>query len=102
MTINGHQFVIVKISGKWIALNTSKSKWKKLPNGFTPDSVVPPKNIPIRFASYPKITFLLRKVGTDYNDDCNDGSLIALMNIYRSGDANNSDFKWEKYSNKNN
>jgi hypothetical protein len=100
MTINGHQFVIVKIAGKWIALNTSKSEWTPLPDGFTPESVVPPKNISIRFASYPEITFLFRKIGKDFNDDCNDGSLIALMNIYRSGETNNPNFKWEEYSDK--
>lgn len=100
LTINGHQFVIVKISGKWIALNTSKSEWTQLPDGFTPDSVVPPKNISVRFASYPEVTFLFRKIGKDFNDDCNDSSLTALMNIYRSGDESNPDFKWEEYSNK--
>jgi len=100
MTINGHQFVIVKIAGKWIALNTSKSEWTQLPEGFTPDSVVPPKNISVRFASYPEVTFLFRKIGKDFNDDCNDSSLIALMNIYRSGDENNPNFKWEEYSDK--
>jgi hypothetical protein len=100
MTINGHQFVIVRIDGKWIALNTSKSEWTKLPEEFTPDSVVPPKNISVQFDSYPEIAFLFRKIGKDFYDDCNDSSLIALMNIYRSGDANNQDFKWEKYSNK--
>ncbi len=101
LTINGHQFVIIKIAGKWIALNTSKSEWTQLPDGFTPDAVVPPKNISVRFPSYPEVTFLLRKIGKDFNDDCNDSFLIALMNIYRSGDANNPDFKWEKYSDKN-
>ena len=101
VTINGHQFVIVKIAGKWIALNASKSEWTQLPDGFTPDSVVPPKNISVRFASYPDVTFLLRKIGKDFNDDCNDSSLIALMNIYRSGDANIPSFKWEEYSDKN-
>jgi hypothetical protein len=99
MTINGHQFVIVRIAGKWIALNTSKSEWTQLPGKFTPDSVVPPKNISVQFASYPEVTFLFRKIGKDFNDDCNDSSLIALMNIYRSGDADNQDFKWEEYSN---
>ena len=100
MTINGHQFVIVRIAGKWIALNSSKAEWTQLPDDFTPDSVVPPKNISVRFDSYPEITFLFRKVGRDFNDDCNDSSLSALMNIYRSGDANIQDFKWEEYSNK--
>jgi hypothetical protein len=100
MTINGHQFVIAKIDSKWIALNTSKSEWTQLPDGFIPDSIVPPKNIPIRFESYPDVTFLLRKIGKDYNDDCNDNSLAALMNIYRSGDINDPNFKWEEYSDK--
>ena len=100
LTINGHQFVIVKISGKWIALNTSKSEWTQLPDGFTPDSVVPPKNISVRFTSYPEVTFLFRKIGKDFNDGCNDSSLTALMNIYRSGKANNPNFMWEKYSDK--
>ena len=100
LTINGHQFVIVKIAGKWIALNTSKGEWVQLPDGFTPDSVVPPKNISVQFTSYPEVTFLFRKIGKDFNDDCNDSSLTALMNIYRSGDENNPNFKWEEYSDK--
>jgi len=86
MTINGHQFVIVKISNKWIALNTSKSEWVQLSDGFTPESVAPPRNISIHFPAYPEVTFLFRKIGKDVNDDCGDNSLIALMNIYRSGD----------------
>ena len=85
MTINGHQFAIIRIAGKWIALNTSRSEWTQLPEEFTPDSVVPPKNIFVRFASYPEATFLFRKIGKDFNDDCNDSSLTALMNIYRFG-----------------
>jgi hypothetical protein len=97
MTINGHQFVIVKISNKWIALNTSKAEWVQLPDGFTPESVAPPINISIRFPAYPEVTFLFRKIGKDMSDDCGDNSLIALMNIYRSGDKKNSDFKWDKY-----
>lgn len=100
MTINGHQFVVVRIAGKWIALNTSKSEWTQLPDKFTPDSVVPPKNISVRFASYHDVTFLFRKIGKDFNDDCNDNSLLSLMNIYRSGNENTQDFKWEEYTNK--
>jgi hypothetical protein len=100
-TINGHQFVIVKIDSAWIALNTSKSEWTPLPDGFRPGSVVPPKNISIRFASYPEVTFLFRKIGKDHHDDCSDQSLTALMNLYRSGDANNPDFLWERYSDTN-
>jgi len=96
-TINGHQFVIVKIASKWIAINTSKSEWTPMPDGFTPVSVVPPKNISIRFASYPEVTFLFRKIGKDFNDDCDDNSLVALMNIYRSGEATNSTFLWDKF-----
>ena len=101
MTINGHQFVIIKIAGKWLALNTSKSEWVQLPDGFTPEAVSPPQNISVSFASYPGVTFLLRKVGKDFNDDCNDNSLIALMNIYRSGDKDNPDFKWDKFTDTN-
>ena len=96
-TINGHQFVMVKIGTEWIAINTSKSEWTAMPEGFSPDEVRPPGNIPIRFASYPDVTFLLRRIGTDYDDDCNDDSLASLMNIYRSGDADNPDFKWDRF-----
>ena len=102
MTINGHQFAVIKISGKWLALNTSKSKWVQLPAWFAPEAVVPPKNIPVRFVSYPGVTFLFRKIGKDYNDDCSDSSLTALMNIYRSGDKNNPNFMWGKYMDTNN
>jgi hypothetical protein len=98
MTINGHQFVIAKIDSKWIAINTSKSEWTAMPEGFSPDSLNPPKNIPIRFASYPGVTFLLRKIGKNYEDDCNDNSLAACMNISRSGDAQDSNFRWERFA----
>jgi hypothetical protein len=95
--INGHQFVLAKIDSKWIAINTSKSQWTAMPERFSPDSLNPPKNIPVRFESYPDVTFLLRKIGKDYDDDCNDNSLAALMNISRSGDSQNSNFKWERF-----
>ena len=98
ITINGHQFVLAKIDSKWMAINTSKGEWTAMPAGFSPDSLSPPQNIPVRFASYPDVTFLLRKIGNDYNDDCNDRSLTGLMNIYRSGDDKESAFKWEKYT----
>lgn len=101
LTINGHQFVIVKIASKWIAINTSKSEWTPMPVGFSPISIVPPKNISIRFASYPEVTFLFRKIGKDFNDDCGDNSLVALMNIYRSGNITTSDFLWEEFADKN-
>lgn len=98
MTINGHQFVMAKIDSKWIAINTSKSEWTAMPEGFSPDSLSPPKNIPIRFASYPGVTFLLRKIGRNYDEDCNDHSLAALMNISRSGDVQDSNFRWERFA----
>jgi hypothetical protein len=102
ITINGHQFVLAKIDSKWIAINTSKGEWTAMPAGFSPDSLSPPQNIPVRFASYPDVTFLLRKIGNDYNDDCNDRSLTGLMNIYRSGNDKESTFKWEKFAAKDN
>lgn len=96
-TINGHQFVMVRIDSKWIAINTSKSEWTAMPEGFSPDLIAPPDNVSVRFASYPDVTFLLRKIGNDYDDDCNDNSLTSLMNIYRSGNIQSSDFRWEKF-----
>jgi hypothetical protein len=101
MTINGHQFVIAKIDTKWIALNTSKSEFTEMPEGFSPGSLNPPANISIRFESYPDVIFLLRKIGKDYNDDCNDNSLVALMNISRSGEALDSNFKWDRFKDTN-
>ena len=100
MTINGHQFVIVKINSRWFAINTSKGEGVLLPEEFSPKAIIPPYNIPIKFKSYPNITFLLRKVGQDYNDDCGDDNLISLMNISRSGDAVQSEFKWQKFAEK--
>ncbi|MGA1864879.1 MAG: hypothetical protein ACMUHX_07445 [bacterium] len=98
-TINGHQFVMVKIDSRWIAINTSKSESTAMPEGFSPESVRPPQNIPVRFDSYPDVTFLLRKIGKNYNDDCDDNSLSSLMNISRSGDSQGSDFRWSKFFN---
>lgn len=101
ITINGHQFVIARIDTKWIAINTSKSEFTEMPEGFSPDSLNPPNNISIRFESYPDVAFLLRKIGKDYNDDCNDNSLEALMNIYRSGETQHPNFKWDRFKNVN-
>ena len=97
-TINGHQFVIVRIGSRWTAINTSKGESTPLPAGFDPDSVVPPHNIPIRFQAYPDIVFLLRRIGTDWDDGCGDNSLSALMNISRSGAPDNSDFLWDAFA----
>ena len=99
MTINGHQFVLVNIASEWVAINTSKGDWVVMPEGFSPDILKPPNNIAIQFESYSDVTFLLRKIGEDYDDDCHDNSLTALMNIYRSGDAHDSSFKWERFVN---
>lgn len=96
--INGHQFVIVKLNGHWIAMNTSKAEWQKLPDAFSPDLIQPGVNIPITFNAYPEHTFSLRKAGKDYNDDCRDNSLSSLMNLYRSGKTEDSSFKWPEFS----
>ena len=49
---------------------------------------------------YPGVVFLIRKIGTDYNDDCGDNSLTALMNISRSGDSQHAEFLWERHVSK--
>lgn len=97
-TINGHQFVIVRIDSQWIAINTSRGESTPLPTEFNPDVCVPPHNIPIRFQSYPDVVFLLRRIGTDWDDDCGDNSLSALMNISRSGSPDNFEFLWETFA----
>lgn len=97
MTINGHQFVMANIAKRWIAINTSKAEWVAMPEDFSPDRIGSPHNEPIRFESYPGIVFLIRKIGRDYADDCRDGSLDALMNIYRSGDAAGTGFSWPRW-----
>lgn len=96
-TINGHQFVIVKIDDRWTAINTSKGASMTLPAGFDPDAIVPPHNTPIRFQAYPDVVFLFRKIGTNWDDDCGDDSLLALMNISRSGAPDDSNFLWETF-----
>lgn len=101
-TINGHQFVLARIGSGWIAINTSKSEWIAMPDGFTPDVIGPGRDIPIRFKSYPGVVFLLRKAGKDYNDDCGDGSLSALMNIYRSGSPQDGKFMWPGFKTRGN
>ncbi|MBI5593284.1 MAG: hypothetical protein HY881_22715 [Deltaproteobacteria bacterium] len=100
-TINGHQFVMIKMDSKWVAVNTSKGESTIMPEGFSPDVCVPPQNIPIEFESYPGVVFLIRKIGRDFNDDCGDDSLSALMNISRSGDSQRSDFLWNRFVYKN-
>ena len=97
MTLNGHQFVLVRLDGRWLALNPSKAESVPMPRDFSPRNVRPPRNIPVRFPSYPGIVLLLRKVGRDHNDGCRDDTLENLMNIYRSGDAQDNEFKWDRY-----
>ncbi|MDY6950144.1 MAG: hypothetical protein SWE60_01400 [Thermodesulfobacteriota bacterium] len=97
-TINGHQFVIVRVDSRWMAINTSKGQSAPLPAGFDPDSYVPPHNIPIRFQAYPDFVFLLRRIGADWDDGCGDNSLTALMNISRSGTPDNPAFRWEAFT----
>ena len=96
-TMNGHQFVMFKTDSKWIAINASKGESATMPEGFSPEACVPPRNIPIAFKSYPGVVFLIRKIGRDFNDDCRDDSLSALMNISRSGDSQRSDFLWDRF-----
>ncbi len=97
MTINGHQFVMVRIGSGWIAINTSKSEYTVMPENFSPDDIEPPENIPVRFGAYPDFTFLIRKISSDFSEDCDDNSLSALMNISRSGDSHSPDFRWGKF-----
>lgn len=96
-TINGHQFIIVRTGSRWVAINTSKFESTAMPESFSPDSYMPPRNIAVKFESYPGVVFLIRKIGRDYNDDCGDNSLSALMNISRSGDPQSPNFLWERF-----
>jgi hypothetical protein len=97
-TINGHQFVIARIDSRWTAINPSKGESTPLPEGFSPDACIPPHNIPIRFESYTDVVFLIRRIGTDWDDGCGDNSLSALMNISRSGSPDNYEFLWEAFA----
>jgi hypothetical protein len=98
-TINGHQFVLVKIQNNWIALNTNrKNDFVVLPKGFTPDINLKKTNIPIVFKKIPGIIFLLRKIGKDYSDDSGDNSLVSLTNISRSGEATSSELVWDRFN----
>ena len=47
MTIHGHQFVLARVENSWVAVNTSKGKWTAMPQGFSPEGVRPPHNIPV-------------------------------------------------------
>jgi hypothetical protein len=97
-TINGHQFAFVKIGCNWVALNTNKANdYVVFPRGFTPDLNLENTNIPIVFKKIPGIILVLRKIGKDYNDDCGDSSLKALMNISRSGDSGSAELNWGKF-----
>jgi hypothetical protein len=100
MTINGHQFVMIKIEAQWYAINTSKGEIVKMDLEFSPDKISPPHNTSIQFPSYPEVTFLFRKIGKSYSEDIQDNSRNNLMNIYRSGDSNQQAFLWNKHKTK--
>lgn len=97
MTINGHQFAMVKVGERWIAFDSSTAETVEMPGSFDPDNIRPPTNIPIHFKSYGDTRLLLRKIGRDYDDDLSDDSLVALMNISRSGEIHDSKFRWEEF-----
>ncbi len=86
-----------RIDHRWYAINTSKGETIEMPKDFSPDKISPPNNTPIRFPSYPEITFLFRKISKNYSDNIQDNSLIKLMNIYRSGENNRQSFLWSEY-----
>lgn len=98
-TINGHQFALVKLKHTWFAVNTNRiDSCVKLPAGFSPDMNLKNSNYAIHFDAIPGRTFLLRKIGRDFNDDCGDNSLANLMNIYLSGKTDNSNPAWPAYA----
>jgi len=97
-TINGHQFVIVKIKNKWYAINTNRlNDYTVLPDTFSPDMDIYDKNYTITFKAIENKTFLFRKIAKDYDDNCNDNSFRKLMNIYISGNHFSNVANWEKY-----
>ena len=97
MTINGHQFVMARVDNGWYAINTSKAEIVEMGNEFSPDKISAPNNTAIQFPSYPKVTFLFRKIGKTYNENIQDTSHHKLMNIYRSGESNSQSFSWNKF-----
>lgn len=102
-TINGHQFVFVRIKEKWIALNTNRlNDYVEFPEGFSPDIDLAKTNIPIMFNGIRNEIFLLRKIGKNYDDSCEDSSFRKLMNIYRSGDNTSSQLNWSEFYLQNN
>jgi hypothetical protein len=96
-TINGHQFAMAKIEGRWVAINTSKAEYVLMPLEFSPDKCVPPSNIAVVFPSYGNTVFLLRRIGKNFDDDCGDCTLDALMNISRSGSVEQPSFLWAPF-----
>ena len=102
-TINGHQFVIVKIKNKQYAINTNYlSDYIEFPDGFTTEIDFTRTNIPVIFKKIKDKIFLIRKIGNNYYDDCADNSIVNLMNIYRSGKTDSSLFAWDKFFMQNN
>lgn len=99
LKINGHQFVLVRINDRWYGINTNYSNdYIEFPECFSLENInLKEKNISIQFKLLPKKIFLLRKIGKDCNDDCDDYSLNNLMNIYRSGEITSTKLNWEKF-----
>lgn len=97
-TINGHQFVIISSGNTWYAINTSRlNDYTVLPEKFSPDMDIYKKNYPITFKAIKNKTFLLRKIGNDFDDNCNDNSFRKLMNIYVSGNHLSNVANWKKF-----
>ncbi|MBI4667889.1 MAG: hypothetical protein HY747_01690 [Elusimicrobia bacterium] len=100
MTINGHQFVMIRLDGHWWFLNTSNADFEKVPAQNTDYKST---NLAVQFPSYKNNHdsghdyLLVRYIGNDYNDGACDNSLENLANISVSGNKNANKCEWTRY-----
>ncbi|MFC1521858.1 hypothetical protein ACFL6Y_05570 [Elusimicrobiota bacterium] len=100
-TINGHQFVLLRLNGKWQFLNTSNKRFELTPAGHFDSYKF--SNFAVTFPSYKQRDdsghnhLLIRRIGENHNDGVCDTSFLNLMRISASSRINSSECRWAAY-----
>lgn len=100
ITINGHQFVLLRYNSHWWFVNTSNKDFEKVPAA-TLNYLE--NNLIVRFPSYAKNSnsghnmLLVRYIGESYDDGACDNSFDRLMNISASGKIDSDICLWKRY-----
>lgn len=96
---NGHQFLLLKLDGKWNYWNTSSPALELIPTKHQSPRML--LNTVVKFASLHKMPdegrVVVRAIEGEDTDPICDGTLAELRNIYRSGKASDPICRWTSH-----